>query len=405
MRMILRKQYLDQIKPFMNQDLIKILMGIRRSGKTILLSQIGELLEAEGVPKSRILTLNFESYRHKNLRDDGALYAYIEHFAAAASGKIYLFLDEIQEVAHWQQLVNSVRVDFDCDIYLTGSNSKLLSGELATCLSGRYVKFTVYPFTFREIREFYAENGIAKSPEAVFAEYLRYGGLPQRLAQRDEHSTRTYLEDVLEAIVIKDVVARNKIKNVDLLRRLLGFLLDNIGNTFSGNSLCKVLAREGRTTTVDTVLNYIARLKDAFIILEAQRYDVKGRQLLMASEKYYAADIGLRNVMRSSEQVDTSKLYENVVFLELLARGFEVKVGKLDNQEIDFICYRGNEKLYLQVAYLLDEHSREREFGNLERIEDNYPKYVVSSDLVDLSRGGIVHLNILEFLSLPEGRL
>jgi predicted AAA+ superfamily ATPase len=396
---LLRKKYLDVITPFVDKKLIKVLVGIRRSGKTVLLSQIKDLILNNGVPAENIIDINFESMTVNELKQANKLYSYITDKVKDLNGRVYLFFDEIQEVEKWEKAVNSFLVDFDCDIYITGSNSNLLSGELATYLSGRYVQFKVYPFSFSEAKEYLLESGQYTTDEKLFADYLRFGGLPQRFAFSDEHSVKTYLEDVLEAIVIKDVIARNNIKDIDLLQRLLNFILDNVGNTFSARSICDYLGKENRATTTETINNYIQYFKNAMIICVARRYDIKGKNLLKTLEKYYAVDLGLRNIIKSSEQIDSAKLYENIVYLEMLCRGYEVRVGKLAEQEIDFICYKGKDRIYIQVAYLLDsEKTLEREFGNLEKITDNYPKYVISGDLVDFSKNGIRHFNIIDFL-------
>lgn len=396
--MISRTKYLDEIVPFIGQKLVKVLIGVRRSGKTVLLSQVKELLLSQGTNQNNIIDINFESLKYAKLHKTEAFYKYACEKAEKASGKVYFFFDEIQEADGWEKVVNSLMVDFDCDIFITGSNSNLLSGELATYLSGRYVEFRIYPFSFKEIKELAEKNDKFTSNEQLFRQYLEFGGLPQQFALNDNHSVSTYIEDVFEAIVIKDVIARNKIKDIDLLRRLLSFLLNNVGNTFSARSICRTLKSENRNTSVDTVLNYVGYLKNAMIICVANRYDIKGKNFLSTLEKYYAIDIGLRNVVKSSEQIDYSKLYENIVYLEMLSRGYEVTVGKLDDQEIDFICYKGSDKIYIQVAYLLDENSTQREFGNLESVGDNFPKYVISSDLVDKSKNGIKHYNIIDFL-------
>lgn len=398
MEMIRRNLYLDKIRPFIDQDLIKVLIGLRRSGKTILLSQIRDVLLERGVPKENIIEINFESRRFKKLEDADNFYQYVTERAEQVDGKVYLFFDEIQHVKEWHSVIPSFRIDFDCDIYVTGSNSKLLSGELATNMAGRYVSFHVYPFVLSEIQEFYEINGLPYTREQLFTDYLKYGGLPMRLVLPDEHSVRTYLEDVYDSVVMKDILSRYAIRNENLLRKLLEFLLDNIGNPFSARSISRSLISAGQSTTVDTVLNYIDKLQAGMILSKAERYDIKGKNILASTEKYYAGDIGLRNVSKASEQIDTSKLLENVVYLEMLSRGYEVKVGKLDTQEIDFVCYKGQKKLYIQVAYVLSEDCIAREFGNLEKIDDNYPKYVISSDIVDMSRNGIVHYNIIDFL-------
>ena len=398
MKMIIRNLYLDQIRPFIDKDLIKVLIGLRRCGKTILLTQIRDILLERGVPAENIIEINFESRRFKKLEDADTFYQYVTELAEKTHGKVYLFLDEIQHVKEWHSVIPSFRIDFDCDIYVTGSNSKLLSGELATHMAGRYVSFHVYPFILSEIQEFYKINGIPYTDEQIFREYLKYGGLPMRLALPDKHSVRTYLEDVYDSVVMKDILSRYAIRNENLLRKLLEFLLDNIGNPFSARSICRTLTTGGQSTTVETVLNYIDKLQAGMILSKAERYDIKGKNILASTEKYYAGDIGLRNVVKSSEQIDTGKLFENVVYLEMLNRGYDVKVGKLDTQEIDFVCYKGQTKLYIQVAYILTEECIGREFGNLEKIDDNYPKYVISSDIIDMSRNGIIHYNIIDFL-------
>ncbi len=398
MEMIKRNRYLDQISPFIDKDLIKVLIGLRRSGKTILLSQIRDILLDQGVPEKNIIEINFESRRFKKLEDADAFYQYVMERAEQAGGRVYLFFDEIQHVKEWHSVIPSFRIDLDCDIYVTGSNSKLLSGELATNMAGRYVSFHVYPFVLSEIQEFYEKNSIPYRREQLFADYLKYGGLPMRLLLPDEHSVRTYLEDVYDSVVMKDILSRYAIKNENLLRKLLEFLLDNIGNPFSARSISRTLKAAGFSTTVETLLNYIDKLQEGMILSKVERYDIKGKSILASTEKYYAGDIGLRNINKASEQTDSSKLFENVVYLEMLSRGYDVKVGKLDSQEIDFVCYKGQKKLYIQVAYVLTEDCIVREFGNLENIDDNYPKYVISSDIVDMSRNGIIHYNIIDFL-------
>ncbi len=353
--------------------------------------------------------MNFESFSNRKYQNADALYDFVLQKSKAISGKkLYLFFDEIQEVTDWQKVINSFSVDIDCDIYITGSNSNMLSGELATYIAGRYVHFTVYPFTFSEYLEF--KGGTDSVPpvwnaknEAYFDDYLRFGGLPQRFILDDEQSVRAYLDDVFNTIVVKDIIARNKIGDIDLLQRLTAFLLDNIGNPFSANAICNKLKSEGVKTTVATLMNYIAAIKNAMVVLTAPRYDLKGKALLSTSEKYYAADLGLRNNVKSSDIVDYNKLYENVVFIEMLSRGYEIRVGKIGDYEVDFICLKGREKIYIQVAYLLaDQTVIEREFRPLLKIEDNFPKYVVSGDRHDFSNNGIIHKNIIDFLLSPD---
>ena len=398
MRMVLREAYLKKIEPFIDQDLVKVLVGIRRCGKTVLLGQIRERLLQRGVQEKNIIQANFESMKFRHLRTAEALYDYVVEKAAGCRGRVYILLDEIQEVERWQVAINSIRVDLDCDLYLTGSNSKLLSGKLATYLSGRYVQIQVFPFSLAEAKEQEKETGHYTTDERLFADYLRYGGFPQRFFLPDEHSIMTYLNDLYEAIVVRDIMLRHNVREQTALRNILAFLLDNVGNPFSARNISGRMVSEGIKTSTTTVLNFVEYFKEAFVLLNASRYDIKGKALLSSTEKYYAIDLGLRNVVKKSEQLDTNKLYENIVYLEMRSRGYEVRVGKLDSNEIDFICYRGEEKLYIQVAYLITPEDAEREFGNLEKIRDNYPKYVISGDLADLSRNGIIHKNIISFL-------
>ena len=396
--MILRKTYLDQIIPFIDKNLIKVLTGVRRSGKTVLLQQIQDYLLQHGRRKNNVVYISFESKANAHLKNSDALYAYLIDAAKKADGKTYIFLDEIQTVSSWEEVVSSLLVDLDCDIYITGSNSKLLSGELATLIAGRYIQIHVYPFTLSEAKEITQQNGTFVSDDALFLDYLRYGGLPLRFSL-EEISVEPYLSDTYDAIVVKDIIQRNKLNDSALLNLLLSFLMDNIANPFSARSIVSALAANGIRTSVDTVLAYIGYIKNAMIISSVQRYDIKGKKLLTAGEKYYAVDLGLRNVIKASDEIDFNKLYENVVYLELLSRGYDVKVGKTDNYEIDFVAYKGKERIYVQVCYLLaSPETVEREFGNLERINDNYPKYVISGDLPDFSRNGIRHFNIVRFL-------
>lgn len=396
--MILRKTYLDQIIPLIDKNLIKVLTGVRRSGKTVLLQQIQDYLLQHGRQKNNVVYISFESKANAHLKNSDALYSYLIDAAKKTDGKTYIFLDEIQTVSAWEEVVSSLLVDLDCDIYITGSNSKLLSGELATLIAGRYIQIHVYPFTLSEAKEITRQNGTFVSDDALFLDYLHYGGLPLRFSL-EEISVEPYLSDTYDAIVVKDIIQRNKLNDSTLLNLLLSFLMDNIANPFSARSIVSALAANGIRTSVDTVLAYIGYIKNAMIMSSVQRYDIKGKKLLTAGEKYYAVDLGLRNVMKASNEKDFNKLYENVVYLELLSRGYDVKVGKTDHYEIDFVAYKGKERIYVQVCYLLaSPETVEREFGNLERINDNYPKYVISGDLPDFSRNGIRHFNIVRFL-------
>lgn len=396
--MIIREAYLKQIVPLIDKNLIKVLTGVRRSGKTVLLSQIQDYLLKNGRSKSQIINISLESKKNKKFKDGDVLYEYLISACEKLNAKAYIFLDEIQIVSGWEEVVSSLLVDVDCDVYITGSNSKLLSGELATLIAGRYIQIHVYPFTLSEAKQMLIQTGKFISDEELFQNYLKYGGLPMRFSL-EEISLETYLSDTYDAIVVKDIIQRNNIKDTNLLNMILAFLMDNIANPFSARSIVAALKQEGINTTVETVIAYIDHIKKAMVVYSAQRYDIKGKKLLTTNEKYYTVDLGLRNCVKASGEIDYNKLYENIVYLELLCRGYDVKVGKTDDYEIDFVAYKGSDILYVQVCYLLaSPETVEREFGNLERIKDNYPKYVISGDLPDFSRNGIKHYNIIKFL-------
>lgn len=396
--MIIREAYISQIVPLIDKNLIKVLTGVRRSGKTVLLSQIQDYLLKNGRSKPQIINISLESKKNKKFKDGDVLYEYLISACEKLNAKAYIFLDEIQVVSGWEEVVSSLLVDIDCDVYITGSNSKLLSGELATLIAGRYIQIHVYPFTLSEAKQMLEQNGKFKSDEVLFQDYLKYGGLPMRFSL-EEISLEAYLSDTYDAIVVKDIIQRNNIKDTNLLNMILAFLMDNIANPFSARSIVAALKQEGINTTVETVIAYIDYIKKAMVVYSAQRYDIKGKKLLTTNEKYYTVDLGLRNCVKASGEIDYNKLYENIVYLELLFRGYDVKVGKTDDYEIDFVAYKGSDTLYVQVCYLLaSTETVEREFGNLERIKDNYPKYVISGDLPDFSRNGIKHYNIIKFL-------
>ena len=345
--MIKRTKYLNKIIPFIDKNLIKALIGVRRSGKTVLLTQIKEHLLNNNVDEKQIIYMNFESFLNRKYLNGLDLYGYIYNISKSLNKKIYLLLDEIQDVKEWEKAIASLMVDINCDIYIAGSNSKLLSSELATHIAGRHVHFEIYPFTFSELKEYSIQLDRKISDDDLFNEYLQFGGLPQCFLLDEKQSKSTYLEDIFNTIVINDIVERNRIIDIELLKRLIVFLLDNIGNPFSGNSLQKALKAGGINTTVNTIISYISYILKSFVMCSVSRYDTKGKALLSTNEKYYSIDLGLRNHIKSSEQIDYSKLFENVIYLEMVSRGYKVNVGKVGDYEIDFICYNDNkEKLY-----------------------------------------------------------
>lgn len=402
--MIKRETYMKQIRPFIGGDLIKVLTGLRRSGKSVMLELIQDELIASGVSRNQFITLNFEKMENVRLCTAEALHREILERASEITGKVYLFFDEIQEVSDWEKCINSLRVTMDCDIYLTGSNAKLLSGELATYLGGRYVEFVIYPFSFSEFSELYAEVFPDVPPDKCFRAYLTAGGMPYLANLRyEQEPSQRYLEDLYNSVVLKDIVKRNSVRDVELLERIIAYVMANAGTVFSASSVTKFLKNERRSISTDTVLNYIKYCKDAYLIYQASREDLQGKQILSTNEKYYIADHGLREAVFGDNMRDINLVLENIVYMELLRRGYKVTVGRLGEREIDFVCEKRREKLYVQVAYLLasDETVR-REFGAYVGIPDNFPKYVISMDEFDFSRNGIKHMNIRDFLTAKE---
>lgn len=398
--MIKRESYMRRIRPFINGELVKVMTGIRRSGKSVMLELVKQELLEMGMREEQFISINFEDMRYLHLCTAQALHQEILTRAEGIEGKVYLFFDEIQEVKDWEKCVNSLRVALDCDIYITGSNAKLLSGELATYLGGRYVEFVIYPFSFAEFLELYRPTDPRATAGQCFQQYLRFGGMPylSRLNYQEE-PVRQYLNDLYDSVQLKDIVKRNRVRDVDLLERILAYVMANVGTTFSAGSLAKFFKNEQRSVSPETVLNYIRYCCDAYLFYRVKRQDLQGKQILSTSEKYYIADHGIREAVFGGNMRDINLVLENIVFLELLRRGYTVTVGKAGEKEVDFVCGKRGETLYVQVTYLLaSEETVAREFGAYDGIRDNFPKYVVSMDELDLSRNGIKHRNIRDFL-------
>ena len=397
-----RELYIEKIKPFIDKDIIKVLTGIRRSGKSVMLKLIMEELKQNKIDEKQFININFENLINRELTTADKLHEYILKKASEIKKKYYIFLDEIQEVKNWEKCINSLRVneEYDFDIYITGSNAKLLSGELSTYLAGRYVEFVIYPFSFKEFLETLKSIQQDVSTREAFQKYVKFGGMPflYNLAFEDEASLQ-YLNDIYSSIILKDITQRNKIRDTDLLERVISYLIMNVGNNFSATSISKFFKSENRKVSVETILNYIKAAEESFLIYRVSRDDLIGKKVLNVNEKYYIADHGMREAILGSNQRDINQIFENIIYLELLRKGYNVRVGKVDNLEVDFVCTKGNEKIYVQVAYLLaSSETIEREFTSLEKIDDNYPKYVISMDEFDMSRNGIKHINIIDFL-------
>lgn len=402
--MIKREAYMRRIRPFMGGELVKVLTGIRRSGKSVMLTLIQEELLASGVSSNQFIAINFEDMSNASLCTAQALHGEIMARAAGISGKVYLFFDEIQEVADWEKCVNSFRVELDCDIYITGSNARLLSGELATYLAGRYVEFVIYPLSFQEFCALYQTVFPETDLRSCFNTYLTVGGMPylSNLRYEDE-PCRQYLMDLYNSVELKDIVKRHKIRDVDLLERIAAYVTANIGMTFSASSLSKYIKNEGRRVAPETILNYLKAGVDAYLFYQVKRQDLQGKRILSVQEKYYIADHGIREAVFGGNMRDINLVLENVIFMEALRRGYRVTVGKNGAVEIDFVCERQKEKLYIQVAYLLaSEDTVDREFGAYDGIADNFPKYVVSLDDFDRGRNGIKHCHIRDFLLMEQ---
>lgn len=396
--MIKRKFYLEKIVKLIDTEDIKVITGVRRCGKTVLLKQIIDELENRGIASENIIYISFESSKYKNIRNDDDLDEFIFSKTNNLNGKIYLLFDEIQKVKNWEVSLNSYRVDLECDIYITGSNSQLLSGELATLISGRYISINMLPFSFKELIQYHDEMHENIDEINLFEQYLSYGGFPGLLNYENEEKEK-YLYDLYSTIVLNDILYKNKVKDLDLLERLMEFMISNIGQLFSANSISKYIKNENRKTTPHTIINYMDYARNAFIFYQIKRENIKQKRKLLISDKYYLVDSGFYFIFNGSTQRNWGQLLENIVFLELIRQGYSITIGKIQDLEVDFVCRKANQIKYIQVSQsILDENTRKREFKSLEKISDSYPKYVISMDSFDFSANGIIHLNIIDFL-------
>lgn len=395
--MIKREEYLKRIRGFYDQDLIKVITGIRRSGKSTLLKQIIDELKDKGVKQERIIYINFEDIEMSFIKNDIDLNSYIKK-KIKDDEKYYLFFDEIQNVIDWEKAVNSFKATKNVSIFITGSNSNLLSGELVTLLAGRYVSFKIQPFSFKEVCEL---KGIEEKEkiEKAFEDYMKWGGMPQRFYFNDEQETKNYLMDLYDSIVVKDIISRYKVKDVELLNKILEYLMSTPAQQFSVTNIVNYLKSESRNCSNETLYNYLSYTTNSFIMNKAKRYDIKGKRVLSTNDKYYLTDLGLGQVKSPIKAKGKGSVLENIVYNELINRGYEVLVGKSDSLEIDFIASYFDEKIYVQVAYILaDDDVIEREFGAFKEIQDNYPKYVLTMDKLDFSQNGIIHKNVIDWL-------
>jgi predicted AAA+ superfamily ATPase len=386
---------LDRIKPFIGQNLIKVLIGQRRVGKSYLLFQVMDIIRSLN-PQAPIIYINKEFHEFESLSDHKSLMKYLnEHIREGERN--YIFIDEIQDIQGFEKALRSLHAKGEHDLYITGSNAFLLSGELATYLSGRYIEFKIFGLTYSEFLMF---RQAMDHPE-IFLSYLKFGGLPYlvNLELKDD-LVYDYLRNIYAAILFKDVVARHNIRNVALLESLVRYLADNTGSLLSAKSISDFLKAQKIAVSPNIILNYLMHLEEAFFVLKVNRTELRGKKIFETGQKYYLEDLGLRHALLGYRSTDIGKILENIVYLHLRVAGYEVHIGKYQDKEIDFVCQRGNEKIYVQVTYLLaDEKTIQREFGNLELIQDNYPKFVVSMDEhTSGGRNGIEHVGVRDFL-------
>ena len=395
-----RNLYLSRILPFLDKPVIKVITGMRRTGKSCFLHLVANHLEETGVDPCQIMFINLDSLEFEMLKDYRQLNQFVQEKAAVlGKGKIHLFIDEVQEVAGWEKCIESLFAENRFDLFITGSNAHMLSSELATYLSGRYVEFPIYSLGFQEYLQFMKREEDDRMES--FAAYLKTGGFPALPHfDQDLDVIYQYIGSLYNTILLKDVIKRNNLRNVSLLENITRYTFDNIGNIFSAKKIADYLKSQRIAVGIETVQNYLAHICSTFALYKVPRYDIKGKRLLELHEKYYLGDIGLRNALIGYRESDISGILENIVFLELKRRGYTVHIGKLDTAEIDFIATKANEKIYIQVTYLLaSDETIEREFKPLLQVQDNYPKYVLSMDtLFGNDYEGIRRLNLIDFL-------
>ena len=390
-----RKGYIDRIKPFMQKSVAKVLTGQRRVGKSFLLYQLIEEILAEE-PDANIIYVNLEDFTFSSLQTAEDLHSYIISHSKEKV-KNYIFIDEIQDIPGFEKVIRSLLLNEDNDIYITGSNAKMLSGELAPYLSGRYIEFKIYSLSYSEFLEF---HGLTES-ETSYELYSRYGGLPYLLnLPLEDETVNEYLKSVYSTIVFRDVVSRYKLRNTLFLEKLIQFLSENIGNLFSAKNISDYLKSQHTAISVNQIQSYTEYLNNAFLIHRVERYDLIGKRVFEIGEKYYFENMGIRNIVIGYRITDKAKILENLVYNHLLYKGYDIKVGYYGDKEIDFVGEKNGEKLYIQVALKIDsDKTAEREFGNLLKIQDNYPKIVVTEDTFSgNSYEGIRHCSIRQFL-------
>ncbi len=394
--MLKRENYLSRIRGFYDSDLIKILVGIRRCGKSVILNQIIDEIKEKNVSDDHIIWINFEYIEYEHLKDYKELNRYIKE-KIIDKDKYYLFLDEIQKVDKFEEVINSIRASVkNVSIFITGSNSKLLSQELSTVLSGRYVLFNIYPLSYKEFIQLTNKNS---NSEESFWNFVKWGGLPNRCEFNSEINIKDYLHSVFDSIILRDVVDRLGLKDTILFDLLLQYVVDTTGREFSAENVIKFLKQEGKSVSTETLYIYLDALCKALIIKKIYRYDIHGKTILKTLNKYYMTDLGIAQIKNNNFEINKGFALENVIYNELLIRGYDVYIGKTKDGEVDFIAVKEGKKEYYQVCYMLNSNTViNREFSAFDSIDDNYPKYVLSLDKENFSRNGIIHKNIIDWL-------
>ncbi len=408
MEIIKREEYLRKIRSFIDKPVIKVITGMRRAGKSFFLQQIISELKNNGVKENQIVFINKDSLDFDDIKDYKDLNNFVKKSSKAK--KKYLFIDEVQEIYEWQKAITSFFSDGDTDIFITGSNAHMLSSELATRLSGRYIEFPIYTLSFKEFIDDFRQNP-SKNIEEEFMNYIKFGGFPAiHDFELNQKSIYPYIAAIFDTVVLKDVVAKNEIRNIKLLENIIDYVLENIGSTFSAKGIADYLKSQRLSVGVETIQNYLAYLEAAYIVKKVSRYDLKGKRLLEINEKYYLNDLGIRHARLGFREDDISDYLENLVFLELKRRGYEVKIGKLSNLEIDFIAEKSDEKIYIQICYTLygkkkegEKTIRDREFEPFFKLlldGDSHPKLLISMDRIFESNKSKIfqQMNIIEFL-------
>ena len=403
-KLIRREAYVNKLKDYVNSDFVKVYIGIRRSGKTSLMHNIIDELKSMGVKEENIIFISFESREYAYVDNSKQLDEIVFDKTENLEGKIYLFFDEIQQVKGWEKSINSYRVSINSDIYITGSNSKLLSGELATLLSGRYLTINVYPFSFKEFLQYKNEiEGIGLTADTIknlYDEYFNLGGMPGILSLRSDEFKNLALKDIFNSILFEDVVSRFNIKDIDLLQRFSRYMISSTGEVFSSESIKNYLKSNGVYTTQDTLLRYNEYLKQSFFISKCKCFKLKGRKEMKILGKYYLTDHGFHHALIENNMLKVTNILENIVYVELLRRGYKVNVGRHnDNTEVDFVCEKSGRYKYIQVSYrLTNEDTLNREITPLLRIPDKFESILITTENHDFSKEGVIHLNIIDFL-------